>query len=142
MIPIFDVLAPIIGKVLDFIPDPQKKAEAQLKLQQEINKHSETILAALTEVDKAQASVNAEEAKSSNIFVSGWRPWIGWVCGAAFSWAFVLQPFVVFILAALGHKVEGLPALNLSEMMPVLLGMLGLAGMRTWEKQTGTQDKH
>lgn len=142
MIPIFDVLAPIIGKVLDFIPDPNKKAEAQLRLQQELDANSEHILNALTEVDKAQAAINVEEAKSSNLFVSGGRPAIIWICATAFGWTYVLQPALVFVLAASGHPVQGLPTLNMSEMMPVLLGILGLGGMRTWEKSQGVQDKH
>ena len=142
MIPLLNALSPIIEKALSFIPDPAKKAEAQLKLEQEINRHSETILTALTAVDGKQADINIEEAKSSNFFVAGWRPWIGWTCGLAFTWAFVLQPFVVFTLAVFGHPVDNLPKLNLTEMMPVLLGMLGLAGMRSWEKNQEVQDKH
>lgn len=142
MIPIFDILTPIIGKVLDFIPDPQKKAEAQLKLQQELDRNSEAILGALTAVDAKQAETNTEEAKSSNLFVAGWRPAIGWVCGVAFGWAFIGQPFATFILAAVGHPISNLPIVNLGDMMPVLLGMLGLAGMRTWEKTQSVQNKH
>lgn len=142
MIPLLDVLGPVIEKALSFIPDPKQKAEAQLKLQEEINRNSEAILASLTAVDAKQAETNTEEAKSTNLFVSGWRPWIGWVCGAAFTWAFVIEPFTLFVLAASGHTVESLPKLDLSEMMPVLLGMLGLAGMRTWEKREGVHDKH
>jgi hypothetical protein len=142
MIPIFDVLAPILSKVLDFIPDPQKKAEAQLKLQQEINENSQNILSALTDVDKAQAAINVEEAKSSSLFISGGRPAIVWICATAFGWTYVVQPALVFILTVSGHPVQGLPALNMGEMMPVLLGILGLGGMRTWEKSQGIQDKH
>jgi len=142
MIPILDALMPVIGKVLDFIPDPQKKAEAQLKMQQEINRNSEAILAALTAVDKAQADINVEEAKSQDKFVSRARPSIMWICAMAFAWTYVLQPFLVFILTAYGHPVDGLPALNMSEMMPVLLGILGLGGMRSFEKYQGVHDKH
>lgn len=142
MIPILDAIMPVVGKLLDFIPDPQKKAEAKQKMLEEMNNHSEEILKALTAVDTSQNAVNAEEAKSSNFFVAGWRPCIGWVCGLAFVWGFVLRPFLEFILAATGHPVNNLPQLNMSEMMPVLLGMLGLAGMRTWEKSQEVQDKH
>lgn len=141
MIPILDALLPIVSKVLDFIPDPAKKAEAQLKLQQELDTHSQAILAALTDVDKSQIAVNTEEAKSGNLFVSGWRPFLGWVCGAAFVWEYILRPVATFILAANGRTVA-LPALDFSAMSPVMMGMLGLAGMRTWEKNIGVQDKH
>lgn len=142
MIPILDVLAPIISKVLDFIPDPQKKAEAQLKLQQELDANSQAILSALTAVDTKQAETNTEEAKSTNLFIAGWRPAIGWICGAAFGWAYILQPAVTFIAAAVGHPIKDLPVINLSEMMPVLLGMLGLGGMRSWEKSQGVHNEH
>jgi hypothetical protein len=142
MIPILDVLAPIVGKILDFIPDPQKKAEAQLKLQQELDAHSQAILNAVVEVDKAQANINAEEAKSSNLFIAGGRPAIVWICATAFGWTYVIQPALTFVLSAIGHPVNNLPALNMSEMMPVLLGILGLGGLRTWEKTQSVQDKH
>jgi hypothetical protein len=141
MIPIIDALMPIVGKLLDFIPDPQKKLEAQLKLTQELNSNSQAILAALSEVDKAQIAVNSEEAKSGSLFVSGWRPWLGWVCGAAFTWQYVLLPVATFILAACGKSVV-LPAIDFSAMSPVMMGMLGLAGMRTWEKVQDVQSKH
>lgn len=142
MLPLLDVLGPIVSKVLDYIPDPQKKAEAQLKLQTELDANSQALLDALTAVDKAQAETNTEEAKSPNLFIAGWRPCVGWTCGLAFAWAFVLQPVAVFVLAASGHPITGLPAINISEMMPVLLGMLGLAGMRSWEKQQGVHNEH
>jgi hypothetical protein len=141
MIPIIAAILPIVSKVLDFIPDPQKKAEAQLRLQQELDSNSQAILNALAEVDKAQLGVNAEEAKSTSLFVSGWRPLLGWVCGAAFTWQYVLSPILVFILTACGHPVA-LPSIDFSVMSPILMGMLGLAGMRTWEKVQEVQDKH
>lgn len=142
MIPFLDVLTPIVSKILDFIPDPAKKAEAQLKLQQELDANSQALLNALTAVDKAQAETNTEEAKSLNIFVAGWRPFIGWTCGAAFAWAFVIQPILVFILVVTGRPIPALPVIAIGEMMPVLLGMLGLAGMRSWEKSQGVHNEH
>lgn len=142
MLPLLDVLGPIISKVLDFIPDPQKKAEAQLKLQQELDANSQAIINALTAVDKAQSETNTEEAKSPNLFIAGWRPAIGWTCGAAFAYAYVLQPLITFLFAAFGHPIKDLPVLNLSDMMPVLLGMLGLGGLRSWEKSQGVTGNH
>jgi hypothetical protein len=139
MIPIFDALMPVLSKVLDFIPDPQKKAEAQLKLQTELDANSQAILNALSEVDKSQAAINVEEAKSSSLFIAGGRPAIIWICATAFGWTYVLQPMVVFILVASGHPIKELPVLNMSEMMPVLLGILGLGGMRSWERVQGVE---
>lgn len=142
MLPILNILAPIIEKALGFIPDPQKKAEAKQKMLEEMNDHSEELLKALSAVDTAQIAVNAEEAKSSNWFVSAWRPGVAWICVLAFAWAYVLQPIVVFIAAASGKPITNLPDLNMGEMMPVLLGLLGLSGLRTWEKVQDVHKQH
>ncbi len=82
----------------------------------------------------SQIDVNKAEAQSDKLFVSGWRPFIGWVCGAAFSWEYCFKPLLVFLLVASGHPVPVLPELGLTEMMPVLMGILGLGGLRTYEK--------
>lgn len=86
---------------------------------------------------KQQAVVDAAEAANTSTFVAGWRPFIGWVCGTAFAWVYVGQPIGVF-LAALAGKALTLPALDLNSMMPVLLGMLGLGAMRSYDKAQGT----
>lgn len=91
--------------------------------------------------DLAQLKVNAAEGANPNWFVAGWRPFIGWVCGSAFAWTFVFQPLIAVVLSASGHPAV-LPTLDLSTMMPVLLGMLGLGGMRTFEKFTEAQKNH
>jgi hypothetical protein len=83
--------------------------------------------------DLAQIGVNSEEAKSSSVFVAGWRPFIGWVCGSACAWNWLGLPVASFLLAAFGHPVSFKPA-DLSEMWPLLIGMLGIGGLRTVEK--------
>lgn len=85
---------------------------------------------------KGQLAVDQAEATNKSLFVAGWRPGIGWACGAAFAWAYVLEPLLSFTMTALNHPVN-LPQLDISGMMPVLLGMLGLAGMRSTEKIKG-----
>jgi hypothetical protein len=85
---------------------------------------------------KGQMAIDQAEASNKSIFVAGWRPGIGWACGAAFAWTYVLEPLASFTLSAIGHPVK-LPALDISGMMPVLLGMLGLGGMRSLEKVKG-----
>ena len=85
----------------------------------------------------AQIGVNAAEAKSDKLFVAGWRPFIGWVCGSAFAYHFIFQPFVVFILKVSHVAVPDMPVLSMGDLMPVLLGMLGLGGLRTYEKIQG-----
>jgi len=91
-------------------------------------------LAAAVVVVQGQLDINKEEAKSSSIFVSGWRPFIGWVCGAACAWNWLGLSIAKFIaLAFFAHAIDIKPA-DISEMMPILLGMLGLGGLRTYEK--------
>src|SRR3990167_9327896 len=75
----------------------------------------------------AQLTVNMEEAKSSSLFVAGWRPFIGWVCGSAFLYHFILQPLFIFAAGILGHPVP-VPSFDIGSLMTVLMGMLGLGG--------------
>jgi hypothetical protein len=87
----------------------------------------------------AQIQVNQTEAANKSIFIAGWRPFIGWICGSAMAYKFVVQPLLVFILVATHSTFDAsrLPVLDWAEMSTVLLGMLGLAGARTWEKLNG-----
>jgi hypothetical protein len=93
-------------------------------------------LAAAVMVVSGQIETNKEEAKSPSIFVSGWRPFIGWVCGTACAWNWVALKILLFVSAYYGKPLNIQPA-DVSEMMPILLGMLGLGGMRTAEKFAG-----
>lgn len=88
----------------------------------------------------AQMAVNQEEAKRESLFVSGWRPFIGWTCGFAFAYHFVLQSLLKMIFAAFGHRID-LPNISMSEMTPVMMGMLGLGAMRSYEKVAGMNGK-
>jgi hypothetical protein len=87
-------------------------------------------------VIQTQTDTNKEEAKSPSTFVSGARPFIMWVCGMGCAWNWVGLPVGKFALALLGVSISISPA-DLSEMMPLLLGMLGLGGLRTVEKLNG-----
>jgi hypothetical protein len=137
MLPLLDVLGPIVSKVLDFIPDPAKKAEAQLKLTEELNRNQEAILTALSAVDQKQAEINASDSASSDKFKSYWRPALAWVFVLSFTWEYVIQPITVFVLTLSKVEIPVLPKLDMSTMMPVLIGMLGLAGMRSLDKKNG-----
>jgi hypothetical protein len=122
-----------------FFPDPEKKAAAQLELLKMQQNGDLAQLAAETDLAKLQIQVNVEEAKHANIFVSGWRPAVGWCCAAAFAYSYVLLPFLQFVVfsfgtAAMAEQLKLAPALQLSEMLPVLFGMLGLGSLRTVEK--------
>jgi hypothetical protein len=93
-------------------------------------------LAAAVQMVQGQLDINRAEAASGSVFVGGWRPFIGWCCGAAFAWNWVGMPMVQFAAAYSGHAVV-LAQADMSEMMPVLLGMLGLGALRTTEKIKG-----
>jgi hypothetical protein len=84
----------------------------------------------------AQLEVNKVEAASSSLFVSGWRPATGWVCVLGMAGNFIVTPFANFVLALLDVHVV-VPLVPLDTMMPVLLGLLGLGGLRTFEKTKG-----
>jgi hypothetical protein len=93
-------------------------------------------LAAAVTLVQGQLAINQAEAGSASVFVAGWRPFIGWVCGAAFAYKFVLAPALAFGMTAAGHPIT-LPVLDFTEMSTVLLGMLGIGGLRTIEKIKG-----
>lgn len=137
----FDLLTPVINKVLDYIPDPKAKAEALAKAQTEMLAHEDKIMAAIAEQNKSQADINIEEAESTNMFIAGWRPFLGWTLASSFAWVYVLQPIATFAFNAAGHPLV-LPTLDFSTMSTVLMGMLGLAGMRSWEKGQGVTGNH
>jgi hypothetical protein len=117
----------IVGR---FLPeDKEARAKAERDLEAQLAVH-------LAKIDIAQLNINEAEASHRSIFVAGWRPFIGWTCGVALAYTYVLQPILVFSLGQTGHLVT-LPTMELGEMMPVLMGMLGLGGLRTFEKFKG-----
>ena len=85
----------------------------------------------------AQMAINKEEASSGSLFKGGWRPCIGWICGIAFGYHFVLQPVIVFIVVLIGMDIPELPRFDMGTLLTVLGGMLGIGGLRTYEKQKG-----
>jgi len=126
-------LAPIFEGVLRFIPDKNKRAEAKEVMEGQI-------LNALTGLVQGQLEINKQEAAHPSIFVAGWRPFIGWVCGVALVWNFIIQPlllWVAWMMPELGIDMSTAPKLDSGELMTVLLGMLGLGGLRTYEKRLG-----
>lgn len=131
MLPLITALAPILGTVIErVVPDKEAAEAAKREIQSELVNN-------INDIAKAQIEVNKTEAAHRNVFVAGWRPFIGWTCGTAFAYHFVLQPVCVFVLAANGVTVE-LPSFDMSALMTVLTGMLGLGGLRTFEKIKGS----
>jgi hypothetical protein len=122
---------PLVKDVVgSFLPeDPKKRAEAERKIEAQLTDH-------LAKIDMAQLEVNKVEAASRSVFIAGWRPFVGWACGVSLAWSYICQPILTFALVQAGYGVE-LPALDMSQMMPVLMGMLGLGGLRSFEKYKG-----
>ena len=114
----------IIGK---FVEDKDQKNKLAHEIATMAERHAQ-------ELAKGQLAINAEEAKSRNIFVAGWRPFVGWTCGLALFAHFILFPSADVITAYLGYDTPTYPAFDMDTLMTVLLGMLGLGGMRSFEK--------
>ncbi|AMP00152.1 hypothetical protein CAter10_2506 [Collimonas arenae] len=139
MNPITAILAPAISEVFKRLwPDPAQQAQAQLAFQTLQQNGDLAYLDADLKTRLAQIAVDNTEAQSESLFKSGWRPFMGWTCGGAFAWNFVAGPALTWALAAAGHPVH-LPLADLSQMMPVVLGLLGLGTLRTIEKVKGAQ---
>ena len=114
----------LLGK---FIEDKDAKNKLAHEIATMAEKHAQ-------ELAKGQLAINKEEAKSSNIFVAGGRPFIGWSWGVALVWHFIAAPFIIFFAALFGATLPPLPEFDMGSLMTVLMGMLGLGGLRTFEK--------
>jgi len=88
------------------------------------------------EPDKWQAEINKIEAGHRSLFVAGWRPFIGWVCGLGLAWKFVIAPLCLYVASLMG-KAGVLPDINAGELIPLVMALLGLGSMRSWEKKSG-----
>lgn len=120
-----------VGKVAgDLITTDKEKAQLEIenrKLDQAI--------------DLAQIEVNKIEAASSSLFTSGWRPYIGWGCGTAFLYSALFEPIMRFVAQVIFDYKGPFPQLDTALTMQVLFGMLGMAGMRSYEKFKGVASK-
>lgn len=119
-----------------FVPDPQKKMEAELALYRFKEDNEQKWADRLAASDEAQVEVNKIEASSDSFFKSGWRPFVGWSAAVAFVAQFVLFPVVQFFAAVAG-KVIQLPVFDLEYLMTLLFGLLGLGTLRTYERIKG-----
>lgn len=124
------LIGPVTGILDKFVEDK----DAKNAMAHEIATMAEK---AAHEAAMAQVSVNAQEAKHRSVFVAGWRPFIGWTCGVALAYHFVLTPIIMFGVSIAGVEIPALPAFDMDSLMTVLLGMLGLGGLRTYEKTKG-----
>jgi roadblock/LC7 domain-containing protein len=127
---IVTALLPALGTLVDrLIPDKAAAEKAKAEMEAEL-------IRAGNEAALAQVEVNKIEAGHSSVFVAGWRPSIGWVCAAGLAWAFVVAPIASWALTVLGIKAE-LPAIQFDHLFELVLAMLGIGGLRTFEKLRG-----
>ena len=127
MLNLIDRLINPISTLLDkVIPDKDLKEQLAHDIATMAERHSHDII-------KAQIEVNKTEAAHRSLFVSGWRPAVGWTCCLGLGGNFIFIPMVNFVLALTGSDIT-IPLIDVSTMMPVLMGMLGLGTMRTVEK--------
>ncbi len=126
------LIGPILGPLIDLIPNKNERARAQEQVEAQI-------IAAMTGLVEGQLKINEQEAQHGSIFVAGWRPAIGWICGASLAWNFIVQPLLLWAAWIIpeGAELATAPQLDTGELMTVLLGMLGLGGLRTYEKKIG-----
>jgi hypothetical protein len=124
------LIGPVTGLLDKFIEDKDQKAMLAHELATMADKQANSIAL-------AQIEVNKMEAASGSIFKGGWRPFIGWVCGIAFLYHFILQPLIIFGVSVAGIDVPELPEFDMSTLLTVLGGLLGLGTLRTYEKSKG-----
>ena len=110
------------------IIDPIEAAKLDLQLQELGN-----------QIANGQIAINKEEAKHKNVFVSGWRPFIGWVCGTALAFHFIVFPMIMWLCLIANKVIPNTPALDMQSLMTILGGLLGLGGLRTFEKFKGVE---
>jgi len=135
------VIGPVVSIINKVIPDKAAAAQAvatlnQLQLQGQFAQE----LAQLQAITSAQSDINKVEAGSESLFVSGWRPMIGWVCAAALAYQYLARPLAQGIASAVGHPLPAWPGLD-DDLWQLMMGMLGMGGLRSFDKLKGTATK-
>lgn len=129
---IFDFL-PVLGaaaqKLLDLIPDPGARAKAA-------EEYQKAVLDIAAKAEAEQREINRVEAASASLFVAGWRPAIGWVCACALGFQYLLRPLLIWAAGVWWPQLPGLPGID-EALWQLMFGMLGLGGLRSFEKTRG-----
>ena len=127
----WQLLIPVLGNVLDKIfPDKSASDAAKAKL-------IELQMSGELQQIMGQLEINKEEAKSTDPFTSRARPFIMWICGVAFGYAAILEPVARFVAQVMYGYQGGFPVIDTDLTMQVLMGLLGLGALRSWDKQNG-----
>lgn len=124
------LIGPVTGLLGKFIEDKDVTNKLAHELSTMAERHAQ-------ELSKGQLEINKAEAAHRSIFVAGWRPFVGWTCGIALAWHFVLAPVTMFFCAFFVIAIPELPTFDMSSLLTVLMGMLGLGGLRSFEKVKG-----
>ena len=127
------LIGPVSSLLEKLVPDKdlRSKLSHEIATMAEKNAHEQI---------KAQLDINKTEAQHNSLFVSGWRPAVGWTCCLGMAANFLIIPMTNFALALASSNIS-IPLIDLETMLPVLLGMLGLGGMRSYEKSKGVARK-
>lgn len=137
MAPLLTGLISLLPEVLDkILPDKEKADEAKLKLLELAQKGELAVLDADMKLALGQMEINKAEA-TTDMFRGGWRPAAGWVCVAGLAYQFILSPILPWIFNAFGAPLPPMPPINNETLMTLLGGMLGLGGLRTFERVKG-----
>jgi len=133
----WQLLIPTIGNLLEkVLPDPKAAAEAKLEMLKLAQAGEFKEVDAMLQLAQGQMDINKVEA-GTDMFRGGWRPAVGWTCVAGLAYQFLLQPLLPWLAAVIGFQVPPLPAIDNETLMVLLTGMLGLGGMRTFERVRG-----
>lgn len=124
------LIGPVAGLLDKFIEDKDQKAKLAHEIATMAERH-------MHEANMGQIEINKAEASHRSVFVAGWRPFLGWCLSFAMAWHFVLAPVTMFVCSYMGVEIPELPTFDMDSLMTVLLGMLGLGGLRTVEKVKG-----
>lgn len=131
-------LVPLLANLLDRIfPDPKVAADAKLEVMKLAQSGELAQLNANVQLATGQTEVNKAEASNASLFVSGWRPWCGWVGGISLAYASIIEPMGRFVATVGFHYTGTFPQIDTDVTLQVLLGLLGLSGMRTFERVKG-----
>lgn len=123
------LLTPVVEQLIAHIPDPERRDKARMEAEA-------TLLSLLGQQQQGQVEINKQEAASPHLFVAGWRPFIGWVCGVGLGYTYVVAPIWAWWLT-LYYPSSSMPVLPTDNLFELVLAMLGLGGLRTFEKLKG-----